>query len=120
MVVETCCPLILVTILLLVVKYSTTLSVVTGLVVVWVSLTIDTKLLGCDTTKMFGCLWGELFTITAENDFETVGIKPTNKLKLCQIILATVHDYVLMYIISDQRNELYKHPTYIYIIYLPK
>ena len=55
MIVEPCCPLILITTLLLVVKHSTTLNVVTGpeLMVVWVSLTLDTTLLGFDTTTMF-------------------------------------------------------------------
>ena len=46
---EICCPLILVTTLLLVVKYSTALSVVTGVVVLWVSLTIIILLLCCGT-----------------------------------------------------------------------
>jgi len=48
-------PLILVTTLLLVVKHSTTLNVVTGLKlkVVWLSLTIVTLLFGCGTAEMF-------------------------------------------------------------------
>ena len=86
---ETCCPLILVTILLLVGKHSTTLSVVTGLVVEWVSLTMDTKLFGCDTTKMFCCVWGVQLAITVEDDFGKKGIKATNK-TIYQIILHVI------------------------------
>ena len=54
-IVEIACPLILVTTLLLVVKCSTTLSVVIGLQlkVVWLSLTMVTVLFGCDTTEIF-------------------------------------------------------------------
>ena len=79
---ETSGPLILVTTLLLVVKHSTTLTVVTGveLMVVWVSLTIVTQLLGWDTTKIFCCLRGKQLTVTVEDEDEiTVGIKPMNR-----------------------------------------
>ena len=113
---ETCCPLILVTTLLLVVKHSTTLSVVTGLVVVWISLTIDTKLLGCDTIKIFCCLWGEHWTITAEDDFETtVEVNPTyvcteieTYVMLCG--QSIVHMYVAMYVLMQDTH------TYTYIV----
>ena len=64
--------------LLLVVKHSTTLIVVTGLVVV-VSLTVDTILLGCDTTEMFCCLGDEQLSITVEDCFGTIWIKPIQK-----------------------------------------
>ena len=79
MILETSCPLILVTTLLLVVKHSTTLTVVTGveLMVVWVSLTIVTQLLGWDTTEIFCCLWGKQLTVSVEDEDEiTAGIKP--------------------------------------------
>ena len=61
-IVEIYCPLILVTTLLLVVKHSTTLSVVTGLELklVWVSLTIVTQLFGCVITEMFCWLYSIL------------------------------------------------------------
>ena len=75
--VETCCPFVLVTTLLLVDEHSTILNVVTGLVVVWLSLTIDTKLLGCNATVMFCCLGGEQLDIDTEYDFgTTVGVTP--------------------------------------------
>ena len=79
---ETSCPLILVTTLLLVVKHSTTLTVVTGveLMVVWVSLTIVTQLLGWDKTEMFCCLWGKQLTVTVEDEDEiTVEIKSMHR-----------------------------------------
>ena len=57
---ETLCPLILVTTLQLVVEHSATLSVATVLVVVWVSLTIDIKLVGCDTTEITCWLYSML------------------------------------------------------------
>ena len=56
----------------LVVKHST---VVTGLVAVWVSLTIDVKLLDCDASKILCCLWGEQFTIFVEEKDDAT--KPT-------------------------------------------
>ena len=77
---ETSCPLILVTTLLLVVKHLSTLIGVTGveLMVVWVSLTIVTQLLGWDTTEIFCCLWGKQLTVSVEDEDEiTVGVKPT-------------------------------------------
>ena len=67
-----------VTTLLLVVKHSTTLSAVIGLVVV-VSLTMDTILLGCDTIEMFCCLRDEQLSIIVEDDFGTIWIKPIQK-----------------------------------------
>ena len=79
MILETSCPLILVTTLLLVVKHSTALTVVTGveLMAVWVLLTIATQLLGEDTTELFCCLWGKQLTTTVEDEDEiTVVIKP--------------------------------------------
>ena len=88
-----------VTTLLLVVKHSTTLIVVTGLVVV-VSLTMDIILLGCDPTEMFCCLGDEQLSITVEECFGTIWIKPIQKtlhqIMLNMIILiykclATVH-----------------------------
>ena len=88
--VETCCPLILVITLLLVVKHSTTLNVVTGLVVVLVSLTTDTKLFGCDMfcwlcSTLGDCItgvtdncWGEWLTVIVEDeDDRTLGAKST-------------------------------------------
>ena len=89
-IVETC-PLILVTTLLLVVKHSTILSVVTGLVVVWVSLAIDAQLFGCDNIKTFCCGWGEQLIITIEDDFgTTVETSPEYKQKLENWNIATV------------------------------
>ena len=80
MILETSCPLILVTTLLLVVKHSTTLTVVTGveLMAVWVSLTIVTQLLGWDTTETFCCVWGKHLTIVTVEDEDgiPVEIKP--------------------------------------------
>jgi len=62
------CSLILVTTLLLVVKHSTTLNVVTGLQlkVVWLSLTIVTLLFGCDTTEMFCWVYSLLDDLISE------------------------------------------------------
>ena len=51
---------------------------------------MDTKLFGCDTTKMFCCVWGEQLTITVDDDLGTVGIKPTKKQKLYQIIFNVI------------------------------
>ena len=78
MILETSCPLILVTLLLLVDKHSTTLTVVTGVevMVVWVWLAIVAPLLGWDTTEMFCCLWSKQLTVTVEDDEITLGIKP--------------------------------------------
>ena len=78
---EISCPLILVTKLLLVVKHSTTLSVVTGLVVVWVSLTIVVLLVDCCwlysivsdcINGVVDDLWGKWLT-----DAEVLVAKPT-------------------------------------------
>ena len=75
---ETSCPLILVTTLLLVVKHWTAPTVATGveLMIVWVLLTIVTQLLGWDATELFCCLWGKQLTVENEDGI-TVGIKPT-------------------------------------------
>ena len=65
--------------LLLVLKCSATLTVVTGveLKVVWVSLTIVTQLLGWDTTEILSCLWGKKLSVVIDEDEEeiAVGIK---------------------------------------------
>jgi len=81
-IVEIACPLILVTTLLLVVKHSTTLSVVTGLQlkVVWLSLTIVTLLFGCVTTEMFcwvnsilgDFITGKQFIVLSEDEDEII------------------------------------------------
>ena len=87
--VETCCPLILVTTLLQVVKHSTTLSVVTGLVVVWVSLTTDTLFLDCDTTEMLRWIYsmvGDFITgVTEGGDGKTVEGTPVVWFKHCTL-----------------------------------
>ena len=76
---ETSRSLILVTTLLLVVKRSATLTVVTGveLMVVWVSLTIVTQLLGWDTTEILSCPCGKKLSVVIDEDEEeiAVGIK---------------------------------------------
>ena len=105
--VETCCPLILVTTLLLVVKHSASLSVVTGLVVVWVSLTVNTTLLDCDTTKMLCCLWGEQLIITDDDDFwSTVVTKPANVKKLKCTMYKYTQNVIQSYISEEVHTQL--------------
>ena len=78
MIAEDLCILVLVTTSLLVDKHSATLSVVTGLklMVVSVSLQIATQLVGCDTTKLLCWVWGKELAIAVEElDNKSVDFK---------------------------------------------
>ena len=93
----------------MIVKHSTTLTVVTGveLMVVWVSLTIVTQLFGWDTTEFFYSLWGKQLTVTVEDEDEiTVGIKPMYTDKT----FTYTYRYIRKHICTEMWLELWK-PT---------
>ena len=70
MVIEISCPLMVVVTLLLIVKHSTALSIVTGLelMVVWLSLPVSIQLFEWDTTEILCCLCGIQLTTTVEDE----------------------------------------------------